>query len=308
MDLNAFEKKKVSRFMMVAATMIWGITFIAQSEGAKHIEPFFFNAARFWIGALVILPISYLRSKKDTGKSTFWVASDNKMITIKGAFFDSIAIFLGVSLQQIGIAYTTPGKAAFLVSLSIVFVPIIGMFLGEKIKSLQWVGVFTAVVGVSLISLNEQLQINVGDFMMIGSAFFLAINTIVSGYYNKTVESLKYTLIRFVFAAIICTIISFLTETTNLEMVKNALPFILFAGIISSGVGYTLQSIAQINLDDLTTALILSLESVFGAVFAWILLGQVLSFKELAGCVIVFCSVIYIQLIDGKEIKLTQLI
>ncbi len=308
MDLNAFEKKKVSRFMMVAATMIWGITFIAQSEGAKHIEPFFFNAARFWIGALVILPISYLRSKKDTGKSTFWVASDNKMITIKGAFFDSIAIFLGVSLQQIGIAYTTPGKAAFLVSLSIVFVPIIGMFLGEKIKSLQWVGVFTAVVGVSLISLNEQLQINVGDFMMIGSAFFLAINTIVSGYYNKTVESLKYTLIRFVFAAIICTIISFLTETTNLEMVKNALPSILFAGIISSGVGYTLQSIAQINLDDLTTALILSLESVFGAVFAWILLGQVLSFKELAGCVIVFCSVIYIQLIDGKEIKLTQLI
>lgn len=182
------------------------------------------------------------------------------------------------------------------------------MFLGEKIKSLQWVGVFTAVVGVSLISLNEQLQINVGDFMMIGSAFFLAINTIVSGYYNKTVESLKYTLIRFVFAAIICTIISFLTETTNLEMVKNALPSILFAGIISSGVGYTLQSIAQINLDDLTTALILSLESVFGAVFAWILLGQVLSFKELAGCVIVFCSVIYIQLIDGKEIKLTQLI
>lgn len=308
MDLNAFEKKKVSRFMMVAATMIWGITFIAQSEGAKHIEPFFFNAARFWIGALVILPISYLRSKKDTGKSTFWVASDNKMITIKGAFFDSIAIFLGVSLQQIGIAYTTPGKAAFLVSLSIVFVPIIGMFLGEKIKSLQWVGVFTAVVGVSLISLNEQLQINVGDFMMIGSAFFLAINTIVSGYYNKTVESLKYTLIRFVFAAIICTIISFLTETTNLEMVKNALPSILFAGIISSGVGYTLQSIAQINLDDLTTALILSLESVFGAVFAWILLGQVLSFKELAGCVIVFCSVIYIQLIDGKKIKLTQLI
>lgn len=288
--------------------MIWGITFIAQSEGAKHIEPFFFNAARFWIGALVILPISYLRSKKDTGKATFWVASDNKMITIKGAFFDSIAIFLGVSLQQIGIAYTTPGKAAFLVSLSIVFVPIIGMFLGEKIKSLQWVGVFTAVVGVSLISLNEQLQINVGDFMMIGSAFFLAINTIVSGYYNKTVESLKYTLIRFVFAAIICTIISFLTETTNLEMVKNALPSILFAGIISSGVGYTLQSIAQINLDDLTTALILSLESVFGAVFAWILLGQVLSFKELAGCVIVFCSVIYIQLIDGKEIKLTQLI
>lgn len=275
MDLNAFEKKKVSRFMMVAATMIWGITFIAQSEGAKHIEPFFFNAARFWIGALVILPISYLRSKKDTGKATFWVASDNKMITIKGAFFDSIAIFLGVSLQQIGIAYTTPGKAAFLVSLSIVFVPIIGMFLGEKIKSLQWVGVFTAVVGVSLISLNEQLQINVGDFMMIGSAFFLAINTIVSGYYNKTVESLKYTLIRFVFAAIICTIISFLTETTNLEMVKNALPSILFAGIISSGVGYTLQSIAQINLDDLTTALILSLESVFGAVFAWILLGQV---------------------------------
>lgn len=308
MDLNAFEKKKVSRFMMVAATMIWGITFIAQSEGAKHIEPFFFNAARFWIGALVILPISYLRSKKDTGKATFWVTSDNKMITIKGAFFDSIAIFLGVSLQQIGIAYTTPGKAAFLVSLSIVFVPIIGMFLGEKIKSLQWVGVFTAVVGVSLISLNEQLQINVGDFMMIGSAFFLAINTIVSGYYNKTVESLKYTLIRFVFAAIICTIISFLTETTNLEMVKNALPSILFAGIISSGVGYTLQSIAQINLDDLTTALILSLESVFGAVFAWILLGQVLSFKELAGCVIVFCSVIYIQLIDGKEIKLTQLI
>lgn len=308
MDLNAFEKKKVSRFMMVAATMIWGITFIAQSEGAKHIEPFFFNAARFWIGALVILPISYLRSKKDTGKATFWVASDNKMITIKGAFFDSIAIFLGVSLQQIGIAYTTPGKAAFLVSLSIVFVPIIGMFLGEKIKSLQWVGVFTAVVGVSLISLNEQLQINVGDFMMIGSAFFLAINTIVSGYYNKTVESLKYTLIRFVFAAIICTIISFLTETTNLEMVKNALPSILFAGIISSGVGYTLQSIAQINLDDLTTALILSLESVFGAVFAWILLGQLLSFKELAGCVIVFCSVIYIQLIDGKEIKLTQLI
>lgn len=308
MDLNAFEWKKISKIMMVIATMIWGVTFIAQSEGAKHISPFFFNAARFWIGAIIILPISIMRTKKSTGKYRFWADWEDKTVTIKGAFYDSLAILLGVSLQQIGIAYTTPGKAAFLVSLSIIFVPIIGMFLGEKIKSLQWLGVITAVFGVSLISLNEKLEINFGDLLMIGSAFFLAINTIVSGYYNKKVESLKYTLIRFVFAALICSIISFVTETVTISDISLALPAILFAGIISSGLGYTLQSIAQIHLDDLSTALILSLESVFGALFAWILLSQTMSFKEMAGCIIVFCSVIFIQLIEGREVKQTEFI
>lgn len=307
MFLN-LDKKKVSKAMMIIAAMIWGITFIVQSEGAKHIEPFFFNAVRFWIGALFILPISLLRSKIDTGKATFWKESDNKKVTVTGAFVDSIAIFLGVGLQQLGIAYTSPGKAGFLVSLSIIFVPLIGIALGNKIKPAQWIGVVAALFGVSLLSLNENLQINIGDMLMIGSAFFLAINTIISGYYNKTVESLKYTLLRFVFAAIICSIISFITEEVNKEMVINALPSILFAGIVSSGIGYTLQSIGQIHLNDLTTALILSLESVFGVLFAWILIGQTLTLKELLGCAIVFVSVIYVQLIEGKGADHTQII
>lgn len=307
MDLNAFEKRRVSIIMIFLATVIWGFTFIAQSEGAKHLPPFFFNGVRFWIGALVILPISIFRATKNTGKLAFWYHVDNKKETIKGSMIDSLTIFLGVGLQQIGMAYTSPGKAGFLSSLTIVFVAIIGIFFGKKVRLVQWTGIATAIFGVSLISLNENLSINIGDLFIIGSALALAFNTIISGVYNKKVESLKYTMFRFVFAAIICNIVSLVFESVELETIKIALPALLFAGVFSSGIAFTLQSFGQTHLDDLTTQLILGLESVIAALATWIFLGIGLSPRELVGCVIVFTSVLFIQLYEAKMEKKRQL-
>lgn len=306
MKLGIFNKRNVSIIMVTIATIIWGFTFIAQSEGAKYVEPFFFSAARFWIGAACIFPLTLLRAKKEYGKVSFWTPIDDKKLLFKGAIIDGTVIFLGMSLQQMGMGHTAPSKAGFLVSLSIVFVPLIGLFLGQKVSLLKWLGVFGALIGVAMMSLTNDFSINIGDILLIASAFFIAINTMVSGHFNKKVESLKYTMFRFVFAAIMCSIISLIMEETTMEMVKNALPAILFAGIFSSGVAFTLQSFGQIHLDDITTQMILSLDSVFSAFFAWIVLGQVLNGKELIGCVIVFASITFIQLLEGREANNTE--
>lgn len=305
---NVFQQKKISTWMMLVATMIWGMGFIAQSEGAKHVPPFFFNGVRFWIGAAVILPMSLIRTHKNTGEKTFWTKGEDKKILFQGSFIDGIILFVAMSLQQIGIGFSTPSKAGFLISLNIIFVPIIRMFFGEKIKVFQWVGIFAAMVGVSLLTLNEELEINPGDLFLIIATVFYALNTIVSGHYNKTVESFKYTMFRFIVGAVFCNVISFFTESVTREMVIGALPSILFAGVLSSGVAFSLQSFAQSYLDDLSIALILSMESVFAAIFAWAIVGDVLSTKELLGCIIIFISVVYIQIIQGKDVEPPQII
>lgn len=308
--LNYFQKRKISLGLMLLATMIWGMGFIAQSEGAKHAPPFFFNAVRFWIGALAICPLAVFRAYKSTGKISFWTDAphDNKQMIFKGALIDGVVLFSGMTLQQIGIAYSTPSKAGFLVALSIVFVPLIRSFLGEKVKFFQWIGVITSMIGVALLTVSEELHINYGDILLIAASAFFALNTIVSGYYNKLVESFKYTLFRFIFAAAFCTVISFFTETVNKTMIIGALPSILFAGILSSGIAFSLQSFAQIHLDDLSIALTLSMESVFAAIFAWAIVGDVLSIREILGCAIIFISVIYIQIKEGKEVEVTKII
>lgn len=164
------------------------------------------------------------------------------------------------------------------------------------------------MVGVSLLTLNEELEINPGDLFLIIATVFYALNTIVSGHYNKTVESFKYTMFRFIVGAVFCNVISFFTESVTREMVIGALPSILFAGVLSSGVAFSLQSFAQSYLDDLSIALILSMESVFAAIFAWAIVGDVLSTKELLGCIIIFISVVYIQIIQGKDVEPPQII
>lgn len=301
--VDSYNARKYSLIAILITTMIWGFTFIAQSEGAKIMEPFSFNAIRFSIGAVTILPISLIRSSRHEKSFSFWAEYDDKKTLLKGAFLDGIAIFIGLGLQQIGIAYTTPGKAAFLISLSIIFVPLIGLFLGEKIKKVQWLGVFLALIGVGLLSLKSDFTINFGDFIMMVAAFFLAIHMRISGYFNKNVESLKYTMFRFIAAAIFCTVLAISIENTTIYIIKKALPTLLFTGILSSGIAFTLQSVAQIHLDDLTIAFVLSLESVFGAIFAWMILGETLTKKELLGCILVFISVVFIQVIEGRNEK-----
>lgn len=303
MDLNKFEKRRISLFMLFVATTIWGLTFLAQSEGAKHVPPFFFNAVRFWIGGLIVLPIAVYRATKNTGKFSFWYYVDDKKLTIKGAFIDSLTLFFGVGFQQIGLASTSPGKAGFLASLTIIFVAIIGLFMGKKIKIFQWLGIFAAIFGVGLMSLTNDFSVNKGDMFLILSAFIYAFNTILTGYYNKKVETFKYTMIRFFFAAASCTIYSIIFESTSLEYVKLAIPALLFTGIFSSGIAFTLQAFAQVNVDDLTTQLILSLESVISLVASWLILRQVLSAKEMIGGFIVFAAVMFIQIYEAMEEK-----
>ena len=305
---NVFQQRKISSWMMVFATMIWGMGFIAQSEGAKHVPPFFFNGMRFWIGAAVILPMALFRTYKNTGVLSFWGDEVDKKILFRGALIDGVILFVAMSLQQLGIGLSTPSKAGFLVSLNMIFVPLIRLVLGEKIKLSQWIGVIAAMFGVSLLTLNEQLQINSGDLLLIVSTVFFALNTIVSGHYNKAVESFKYTMFRFIFGAILCNVISFSTESVTREMILGALPSILFAGVFSSGVAFSLQSFAQSHLDDLSIALILSMESVFAASFAWLIVGDVLTSRELMGCAIIFVSVIFIQIIQGKDANPPQII
>ncbi|MDO5028045.1 MAG: DMT family transporter [Bacillota bacterium] len=302
-DLNRFEKRRLAMIMLFTATLIWGLTFLAQSEGAKFVPPLFFNAVRFWIGGFVVLPVAIFRATKNTGKLSFWYHVDNKALTLKGAFIDSLTLSFGVTFQQMGMATASPGKAGFLASLTIVFVAVIGLFFGKKLKALQWLGVFTAVFGVGIMSLTSDLSINIGEIYLIISAFIYAFNTILTGYYSTRVETFKYTTFRFFFAAATCTILSVIFESVSMEAIKSAVPTLLFTGIFSSGIAFTLQAFAQVHVEDLTTQLMLSLESVVAMLGQWIILGTVMSSREMIGAFILFGSVVFIQVYESYQSK-----
>lgn len=302
-DLNRFEKRRLALMMLFAATLIWGFTFLAQSEGAKHVPPLFFNAVRFWIGGLVVLPVAVLRATKNTGKLSFWYHVDNKALTIKGAFIDSLTVAFGVTFQQMGMATASPGKGGFLASLTIVFVAVIGLFFGKKIRLPQWLGIATAIFGVGLMSLTSDLSISTGEIYLIISAFIYAFNTILTGYYSTRVETFKYTTFRFFFAAAICTILSLIFEEVSMDAVRTAMPTLLFTGVFSSGIAFTLQAFAQVHVEDLTTQLMLSLESIIALLAQWIFLGTVMSGREMLGAFILLGSVIFIQVYEAMARK-----
>lgn len=288
-----------NNILLVLTALIWGCAFVAQSVGMDYVGPFTFNMARFLIGAIVLLPVIWFMDRQwKTGAEK---GAGQKTLII-GGICCGIALAVASTLQQWGILFTTVGKAGFITAMYIVIVPLLGVFIGKKVRPLIIGCVAIAVVGFYFLCMTESLRLGLGDFLVLLCAIAFSIHILVIDHFSPKVDGVKMSAIQFLTAAIISAVPTLLWEQPVLTEILQAWQPVLYAGVMSCGVAYTLQIIAQKNADPTVASLLLSLESVFSVLAGWVLLGQGLSLKELFGCVLIFCAIILAQLPEKKAV------
>lgn len=287
-----------NNILLVLTALIWGCAFVAQSVGMDFVGPFTFNMARFLIGAIVLLPVIWFMDRQR--KTSAEKGAGQKTLII-GGICCGIALAVASTLQQWGILFTTVGKAGFITAMYIVIVPLLGIFIGKKVRPLIIGCVAIAVVGFYFLCMTESLRLGLGDFLVLLCAIAFSIHILVIDHFSPKVDGVKMSAIQFLTAAIISAVPTLLWEQPVFTEILQAWQPVLYAGVMSCGVAYTLQIIAQKNADPTVASLLLSLESVFSVLAGWVLLGQGLSLKELFGCVLIFCAIILAQLPEKKK-------
>ena len=287
-----------NNILLVLTALIWGCAFVAQSVGMDYVGPFTFNMARFLIGAIVLLPVIWFMDRQ---RKTGAEKGAGQKTLIIGGICCGIALAVASTLQQWGILFTTVGKAGFITAMYIVIVPLLGIFIGKKVRPLIIGCVAIAVVGFYFLCMTESLRLGLGDFLVLLCAIAFSIHILVIDHFSPKVDGVKMSAIQFLTAAIISAVPTLLWEQPVFTEILQAWQPVLYAGVMSCGVAYTLQIIAQKNADPTVASLLLSLESVFSVLAGWVLLGQRLSFKELFGCVLIFCAIILAQLPEKKK-------
>jgi drug/metabolite transporter (DMT)-like permease len=286
--------------LMLLAAAIWGFAFVAQREGMETMGPFLFNTARFFIGTVFLIPIVWYLSKKNK-------AQDNKETSTKkllfAGFIAGLFLFIASSFQQVGIQYTTAGKAGFITGLYIFFVPLIGIFFGQRTGSGTWLGAFVAVIGLYLLSINEDFTIAKGDLFQLICAIFFAAHVLVIGYVAKRMDPLKLSLIQYFVSGILSFFIAVAREVITWQMIVDTAIPLLYAGIMSIGVGYTLQVIAQQHAKSSHAAIILGLEGAFAVLGGWLILDENLSTRGLIGCALMLSGMFLSQLLPHLRVR-----
>lgn len=292
------EVKSVLILLLTAA--IWGFAFVAQRVGMQHVGAFTFNGVRFALGSLSLLPVIYFfgRNPKNENAgnegSKGFEKADIKT-TVKSGIIAGSVLFIGSSLQQVGLIYTTAGKAGFITSLYIVIVPVLGIFLKQKTHITTWMGALTAVAGLYLLTINENLTIEFGDLLEIIGAFFWALHIQLIDRFVKNVDAIKLSSVQFATCSVLSIAAAFMFEEITLSGLSGALLPILYGGILSVGVAYTLQAIAQKSAKPSHAAIALSMEAVFGAIGGALILHERLPVKGYAGCGLMLLGILIAQ-------------
>jgi drug/metabolite transporter (DMT)-like permease len=301
--------------MLFLAALIWGFAFVAQSAGMEYVGPFTFNAVRCIIGAIVLVPVAlFYKPEEESGNSAENSTTVEK-VNVKSNWFSrnktlllggiSCGVFLGVAtnLQQIGIMTTSVGKAGFLTALYIVLVPIAGIFFKKKCPVTVWIGVVCSFAGLYLLCMKGgSFALATGDLLLLGCAVVFTGHILVIDYFAPKVNGVWMSCIQFLTAGIISAIPMIISETPTWEGIFAAKLPILYAGVMSCGVAYTLQILGQKNYNPTIAVLILSLESCFSVLGGFLILHETLSGRELFGCALMFAAIILAQL-PGKRSK-----
>lgn len=293
--------------MLLVASFFWGTTFVAQSLGAEYVGAGTYLALRTYIGIIFLLPFVLYRDKKDIKGSGLGTQelqdkrSREKQAFIKGGMLAGLFIFLASFAQQYGIAYTSVAKAGFLTTLYVVFVPIISLFFGRRFDNKIWISIALSVIGMYLLCMNGSFYLEIGDALMILSALGFSVQILAVSRYSKRIDPVKLTLAQFIVEALLATIVMLVLERPDLSSIHSALPAILYAGIFSSGIAYTLQSLGQKNLNPAIASIAMCLESVFGTLSGWIVLGQKLSLREATGCILMFVAIVLTQFLGNQD-------
>jgi drug/metabolite transporter (DMT)-like permease len=279
--------------LLLIAAMIWGLAFVAQRAGMDHLGPFAFNAIRFALGSLTLLPVWIVGRRR---RSALAGADRGSASVMSGAALAGGFLFLGASLQQVGLVFTTAGKAGFITGLYVVLVPVLGLSLGQRVGRGGWAGALIAAAGLYLLSVGVDLTIGVGDGLVFASAFFWAAHVLIIGRWTRRVDAIELAALQFALCAVLSLLVAAIFESTSLEGIRGAAIPLLYSGVCSVGIGLTLQVLAQRRASPTATAILLSLEAVFAALGGWLLLGETLSPREILGCALMFAAVLVSQL------------
>lgn len=294
--------------LLILAAMIWGFAFVSQSVGAEYVGASTFIALRNWIAVVFLLPVIVFidRSRMSTLKSTMFAPR-----LLRGGVICGVALFAASVVQQIGIAYTTTARASFITALYMVIVPVFSIFLGNRPSGKIWIGILIGLVGLWLLCIKAGEgfgTIGTGDLLMLLSAALFAIQILSVNYFVRYQDGVKLAFWEMFIEALIATVPMLLFDKPTLSQIQGALPAILYAGIMSSGVAYTLQIVGQKDLDPSIASLAMCLESVFGAIGGWLFLSQRLTPREIAGCSLMFLAIVISELPESAFTKFIRCI
>ncbi|HSW54588.1 MAG TPA: DMT family transporter [Ignavibacteriaceae bacterium] len=283
-----------SNLLLLLTAVIWGFAFVAQRAGMEYLGPFTFNTARFTLGSLSLIPLLLINQKRKFEKEKFLPLNDKNLLY--GGLAAGTVLFLGATFQQGGLVYTDAGKAGFITGFYIILVPILGLFIKQKTSFFTWLGAIVAIVGLYFLGVNESFDINLGDVLVLVGAFFWAIQILVIGFYSKKSDPFKLAFSQFVVCAVLSFIAALISETIILQNILLAYLPILYAGLFSVGIAFTIQVVAQRDAHPANAAIIMSLEAVFAVIGGWMILNESIPLRGLFGCVMMLIGMIISQL------------
>jgi drug/metabolite transporter (DMT)-like permease len=286
-----------SDLILFIVAFIWGVAFVAQRTGMEYVGPFTFNGLRFFLASIALLPF-LLFSKKDTKENNLQLKQKNRTGLIKFGIISSFFLFAGISFQQVGLVYTTAGKAGFITGLYVVIVPIFGFILKlHKTGINTWTGAILAAVGMYFLSVTNEFTIGFGDFLILLCSFCFAGHVLVIANFAKRYKAIQLSFIQSIICSVASMIIAFSVEDVNIDGIVNAAVPIFYGGVFSSAIAYSLQIYGQKKSHPAHASIIMSFESVFAALAGWIILNEVLTGRGLFGCTLILIGMLISQLI-----------
>ncbi|MBN1651147.1 MAG: DMT family transporter [Bacteroidales bacterium] len=286
-----------SNIILLLAAAIWGFAFVAQRKGAEFLGPYTFNTLRFAIGTISLLPLYVLTRNSKHNEQFEWRKA------IKSGLYLGLILFIASTFQQIGMSFTPASKAGFITSLYVILVPVFGLFLGRKVTKTLWTGVLVTLVGLYLLSVREGFSLEFGDSLLIGSAIFFAMHMLMIGTYAPKHNVILLSVFQFGVTAILSLLAALYYEEIDFFSIQAAAVPILYAGVFSVGIAFTLQAYAQRKAHPAHAAIIFSFESVFALFGGWLILNEVIDLRSGIGSLFMLAGIIISQ-IDFKKFKL----
>lgn len=306
--MNKYTLRQSMLLLLTAA--IWGVAFVAQSVGKDYVGPFTFNTVRSLLGGIVLIPCIVLLKRinvgsKDTAGAAEHASGDpagQRKVLLTGGVACGVLLCIASNLQQFGIMYTSVGKSGFITAMYIVLVPVLGIFLKKKAGIKIWCSVAIAVGGLYLLCMTDSgFSIQKGDLLLLLGAVIFSFHILTIDYFSPKVDGVKMSCIQFFTCGILSMVCMFLFEQPQIGAILQAWMPIVYAGVLSCGVAYTLQIVGQKGMNPTVASLILSMESVISVIAGWLILHQKLSGRELLGCVLMFAAIILVQLPERKR-------
>jgi drug/metabolite transporter (DMT)-like permease len=283
-----------SDLLLLTTALIWGTAFVFQKTGMDHLGPFAFNGIRFILGSLALTPLTLFSLRRSAPVE--YQTAPGPGTYLKGGLLAGLALFGGAALQQVGIVTTTAANAGFITGLYVILTPLMGLFFRQRPGWGTWIGGVLAVAGLYLLSVHGTMSISQGDLYVLIGAFFWAAHMLLIGWLAPRMNPIALAQAQFMVCGVLSLGVALCVESIPLEGVLGAADALLYCGLMSTGVAYTLQVVAQQEADPAHASIILSLEAVFAAVAGWFVLSEVLGLKEMAGCALMLTGMVLSQL------------